>query len=85
MDLYYAIDDDNSGTVDINEFRNNLWVRRRKALKNLSRMDMSFPGRLKRYAIETFVDIKDSVHEQVKPVLKLMKKEGTSSSFEKHK
>ena len=31
--LYKHIDEDESGTVDVNEFRNKLWARRRVAMK----------------------------------------------------
>jgi hypothetical protein len=38
--LYKHIDEDESGTVDVNEFRNKLWARRRVAMKRLEREEL---------------------------------------------
>jgi hypothetical protein len=68
MDLYYAIDTDNSGTVDITEFRNELWAHRRKALKSLATMDHSMFARIRRtwHGIES--DFKYSLKNAIAPI-----------------
>lgn len=77
MDLYYAIDDDNSGTVDITEFRNNLWIRRQKAVRTLAAMELTAIGRFQRYSTELYGEAVETVQDYLRPIYrKLIKKKG---------
>jgi len=81
MDLYYAIDDDNSGTVDISEFRNNLWSNRRKALKQLSRMELGMFGGFLRRMDERIEDARNFVKDTWQPIKKKIMKTETARKY----